>query len=381
MEIRDLVRERIIGNIKIGMKGENGLPKKLSYFHVEEDKGTSRDMVDIFKQLYPGKATKLKIRFTTENPFNFKFKRYVNGKAVCIGNGTKAITVGKDSKNNNTQIEVECSQECQHYQSGKCKLKGSLKFVLEGIEAGGVWNLSTSGGISLTNIASEIYKYKKAGMSIVDVPFELTLTEQESLAYGTYYSIDLRGSDMKPQLIDSTIPKLVEGNTKETKQLTEGTKKESENTKTTARKTTKGKNNQEITESKTVSAENKDEEKNTNMKQTGDSNSAEETKPKEDFSNHFILISCVPTIINGIKFNQFTFENINKQCSEYILHPKANQDILKCGIGTQIEITKTKVEMEKNVLCQYVIKQKVEQEENNENVNVDSNSEELKEAV
>ena len=171
MNIQDLVRERVIGNIKTGKKNEKGIPEKLPYFHVEEDKDTSYDMVEIFKQLYPGQPTKLKIRFTSENPFNFKFKRYVNGKAVCIGNGTKAITVGKDSKNNNTQIEVECNEECSHRQSGKCKLKGTLKFALDGIEAGGVWNLSTSGGISLSNIASEIVKYKRAGMSIVGVPF------------------------------------------------------------------------------------------------------------------------------------------------------------------------------------------------------------------
>ena len=137
MNIQDLVRERVIGNIKTGKKNEKGIPEKLPYFHVEEDKGTSYDMVEIFKQLYPGQPTKLKIRFTSENPFNFKFKRYVNGKAVCIGNGTKAITVGKDSKNNNTQIEVECNEECSHRQSGKCKLKGTLKFALDGIEAGG----------------------------------------------------------------------------------------------------------------------------------------------------------------------------------------------------------------------------------------------------
>ena len=59
MDIKNLVRERVIGNIKTGMKGENGLPKKLSYFHVEEDKGTSYDMVEIFKQLYPEKPTKI----------------------------------------------------------------------------------------------------------------------------------------------------------------------------------------------------------------------------------------------------------------------------------------------------------------------------------
>ena len=222
MNIQDLVRERVIGNIKTGKKNEKGIPEKLPYFHVEEDKGTSYDMVEIFKQLYPGQPTKLKIRFTSENPFNFKFKRYVNGKAVCIGNGTKAITVGKDSKNNNTQIEVECNEECSHRQSGKCKLKGTLKFALDGIEAGGVWNLSTSGGISLSNIASEIVKYKRAGMSIVGVPFELTLTEQQSLAYGTYYSIDLHRTDIKPQLVTDALPKLAEAK-EENKQLADKT--------------------------------------------------------------------------------------------------------------------------------------------------------------
>lgn len=77
MNIQDLVRERVIGHIKIGKKNEKGIPKKLPHFHVEEDKGTRSEMVDIFKQLYPGKPTKLIIKFTSENPFNCKFKRYV----------------------------------------------------------------------------------------------------------------------------------------------------------------------------------------------------------------------------------------------------------------------------------------------------------------
>ena len=37
MDIQSLVRERVIGNIKTGKKGDNGIPQKLSYFHVEED--------------------------------------------------------------------------------------------------------------------------------------------------------------------------------------------------------------------------------------------------------------------------------------------------------------------------------------------------------
>lgn len=323
MDIQNLVRERVIGNIKTGMKGENGVPKKLSYFHVEQDKGTSFEMVDIFKQLYPDKPTKLQIRFTSENPFNFKFKRYVNGKAACIGNGTKAITVGKDARNNNTQIEIECNENCQHRQSGKCKLKGSLKFELEGINAGGVWNLSTSGGISLSNIASEIVKYKKAGMSIVGVPFELTLTEQQSLAYGTYYSIDLHRTDIKPQLVETTKTKLIEGNKQQSKQLTDGENKEIE----------------------TVSKSN-DKEK---IEQT-------ENK-KEDFSNYMVAKKFLPTLVNGKKFDKIIFEDYNQQDVEFILHPKANKEILKYGVGTLIEVESSKIESNMNILCKYSIKQ------------------------
>ncbi len=119
---------------------------------------------------------------------------------------------------------AECNENCQHRQSGKCKLKGSLKFTLDGIDAGGLWNLSTSGGISLSNIASEIVKYKKAGISIVDVPFELSLTEQQSLAYGTYYSIDLHRTNIKPKLTNNT-PRLVDNTVQEVRQLNDAEKK------------------------------------------------------------------------------------------------------------------------------------------------------------
>jgi hypothetical protein len=62
---------------------------------------------------------------------------------------------------------AECNENCQHRQSGNCKLKGSLKFTLDGIDAGGLWNLSTSGGISLSNIASEIDNIPEIGKFII----------------------------------------------------------------------------------------------------------------------------------------------------------------------------------------------------------------------
>ena len=91
MDIQNLIRDKIVGNIKIGTKGANGLPKKLSYFNVEKDKSTSHEMVEVFKQFYPGEPTKLKIRFTSENPFNFRFKRFIKD-----GNSSKAVCQRKD---------------------------------------------------------------------------------------------------------------------------------------------------------------------------------------------------------------------------------------------------------------------------------------------
>lgn len=362
MKIESLVRDKVIGHIKTGTKSEKGLPKKLPFFNVEEDKVTSSDMVDIFKQLYPEQPKVLKIRFVNEDPFSFKYKRYVNSKIACLGNGTKAITIGKNAKGNNEQIEVECSEECEHRLTGKCKLVGSLKFVLEGIEAGGVWLIKTTGGLSLSNIASEIVKYKKAGMSIVDVPFELKLDAQESLAYGTYYSLDLRRTDIKPQLTNTVTKSLNAGNmpVRETKQIAEGEKEDKKVVNITK---TEGKESK----TKTVQKQEKVKEQNNKVEQPKQESekvpeevpkSEDATEqPKEDFSNTFYVMEISDTLINNVKFKKMILQDLNSQDSEYILHPKANQDILKYGVGTIINVLKSKIEAGKNIICQYEIKQ------------------------
>ena len=356
MDIQNLIRDKIVANIKIGTKGANGRPQKLSHFNVEEDKVTNSDMVEVFKQLYPGEPTKLNIMFTSENPFNFKFKRYIkdknnNSKAVCIGNGTKAITVGQDNKGNNTQIEIECSEECKHRQNGTCKLKGSLKFVLVGIEAGGLWNLSTTGGISLSNIASEIVKYKKAGMSIANVPFELTLTEQQSLAYGTYYSIDLRRADMKPHIVNDNTNKITEGGKEEPKKLAEGIEKpenkkneDKKEKKTTKKETTVKETENKVIETEVVEDKTKIEDK-------------KETQKENNTNNLCVIKGFMPTVISDRKFDKIIFNDSNGQDIEYVLHPKANQNIIKAGVGAVVDIKKTAMELNRNILCEYEIKQ------------------------
>ena len=78
------------------------------------------------------------------------------------------------------------------------------------------------------------------------------------------------------------------------------------------------------------------------------------------------------------KFNKIIFEDVNGQDVEYILHPKADEKILSCGLGTLIEMKESKIEMERNVLCTYEIKRIINPDGSFEEIN---NNEELKKAV
>lgn len=389
MDIQNLVREKVIGHIKMGTKGAKGLPQKLAYFNVEEDKATSRDMVDIFKQLYPDNPKKLKIRFTSENPFNFRFKRYVNNKVVCIGNDVHAITIGKDEKGRNAQIEIECNENCEQRACGKCKMVGSLKFVLEGIDAGGVWVLNTSGGYSLSNIATVIVEYKKAGISLKNKTFELVLKPQESMAYGTYYSVELIGDELKPQLVaptESISAQPVLDTQSENLQLAEGTQNinqepiEVESKASSTSKQTKSKKDTNETTEVPNNLDVKVEENNTKIQETR-AKQAEETKTTEEtqssISNHLEIKGYMPTLIGNKKFDKIVFLDNNKQTVEYVLHPKANQDIINYGVGTIIELESSTMEMNHNILCKYKLVKSI-----NENVEkITENNEELKKAV
>ena len=195
-------------------------------------------------------------------------------------------------------------------------------------------------------------------MCLVGVRFELTLTEQQSLAYGTYYSIDLHRTDIKPQLVTDALPKLAETK-EENKQLADKTtikEKEKKDKKETS-KVEKAEQIQPV----------KEEKENAKI---------EETK-KDSFSNRMTTKKFMPTLVKGNKFDKIIFQDMNNQDVEYILHPRADQDILKYGVGTIIEVESAKVEENMNILCKYKIKQII----NPDGTVTEFNDEELKKAV
>ena len=102
----------------------------------------------------------------------------------------------------------------------------------------------------------------------------------------------------------------------------------------------------------------------------------EETK-KDSFSNRMTTKKFMPTLVKGNKFDKIIFQDMNNQDVEYILHPRANQDILKYGVGTIIEVESAKVEENMNILCKYKIIQII----NPDGTVTEFNDEELKKAV
>ena len=85
----------------------------------------------------------------------------------------------------------------------------------------------------------------------------------------------------------------------------------------------------------------------------------------------------MPTLVKGNKFDKIIFQDMNNQDVEYILHPRANQDILKYGVGTIIDVESAKVEENMNILCKYKIIQII----NPDGTVTEFNDEELKKAV
>lgn len=391
MDINNFVEDKIIANVKIGTKSDKGYPMKLSHFHVEKDKVTDNDMVDIFKQRYPDKPTVLKIIFKNENPVKLGFKRYVNGKAVCIGNGSEAITIGKDEKGNSKQVRIPCSKDCQQLKDGKCKVKCSLKFILDGIEAGGLWNLTTSGWKSARNIVSELYASKRAGLNIAGVPFELRLSEHDYPGYPTYYDIDLKRMDIKPRLVESNLDNSIDTSNRvgiESQGLLESKQDNKENinnvveieqkeeiSKESNKETCEQKiQNKKVTKSKINKVEKENTEKNKVNEESKTENSKE--SEKEENSNSNLQIKEIKkTTINNIEFEEIVLTNSKNEEDSFILHPKANKEIINCANGSMIEIISSLEEMGKSIICEYKINKKIEKIQNG------TNNQELKEAV
>jgi hypothetical protein len=181
--LSELVRIPRLGKIHLGIKArskEKGTeyPKATDYFVVPDE----------VKEIYGPKPTELNIMFPVEDSELFAqqwLRAYsLTQGLVCIGNGVDAhrkidVATGAIADHETKQWEWRMSncepQECQEYQTKRCRRVMNLQFLLPDVPGLGVYQIDTSSFYSIVNINSMIKMLKGMLGRCSMVPLTLAL--------------------------------------------------------------------------------------------------------------------------------------------------------------------------------------------------------------
>lgn len=179
-----------LGKVKLGEKKlskdeSKSKPIALDYFKIVELKDEKWVVSEEVKEVYGEKPKHLRIRFPYDDPklsfselletiFPQSLKRYsdTDTSLKCVGDGRTATLI-------ETGETIECSLECPHYISGKCRPTGRLLFMIDGVKRLGIWEM-TLHQRSLMNINS-VLRMAKYYFGSIDrsIPFDLRLVQQK----------------------------------------------------------------------------------------------------------------------------------------------------------------------------------------------------------
>jgi hypothetical protein len=182
--VSDLVRIPRLGKIHLGVKvkptekGKSEYPRATDYFVVPDEVG----------KIYGDKPTELQIMFPVEDPELFAqqwLRAYsLTQGLVCIGNGIEArrkldVATGAIADHETKDWEwkeMSCDpQECQEYQTKRCRRVMNLQFLLPEVPGLGVYQIDTSSFYSIVNINSMIKMLKGMLGRCSMIPLTLTL--------------------------------------------------------------------------------------------------------------------------------------------------------------------------------------------------------------
>lgn len=135
VNLQEFISDKIIGNVRIGYRDVNDVPKKTDYFGVHLDKSTPQLAVDIFNEVYD-KPNRLKIRFIEQHPIEVFLERYDGKKRRCYGNCKEAVYT--DDKGKKQKIQCQ-GKKCQYFKDKQCKFVGKLYFLIDKLEDEGIW--------------------------------------------------------------------------------------------------------------------------------------------------------------------------------------------------------------------------------------------------
>ena len=181
--LSDIVRIPRLGKIKLGVKvkakdKDVQYPKATDYFVVPDE----------VKKIYGEKPTELQIMFPVEESELFAqqwLRAYsMTQGLVCIGTGVEArrkvdVATGAIADHDTKQWEwreMSCDpQECQEYQTKRCRRVMNLQFLLPEVPGLGVYQIDTSSFYSIVNINSMVKMLKGMLGRCSLVPLTLTL--------------------------------------------------------------------------------------------------------------------------------------------------------------------------------------------------------------
>jgi hypothetical protein len=183
-ELSDIVRIPRLGKIRLGIKVTSKEKKGVQY-----PKATDHFVVpDEVRAVYGEKPTELQIMFPVEEPELFAqqwLRAYsMTQGLVCIGSGVEArrkvdVATGAmaDHETKNWEWrEITCDpQECQEYQTKRCRRVMNLQFLLPEVPGLGVYQIDTSSFYSIVNINSMIKMLKGMLGRCSMVPLTLAL--------------------------------------------------------------------------------------------------------------------------------------------------------------------------------------------------------------
>jgi hypothetical protein len=162
-----------LGRLRLGIKVANNkgvtYPKEVPYFVVTDE----------VKKVYGEKPTELDVMFPLDDidtVFPVSYKYYGSSKGLkCNGDGE--IAYYADEKTKET-MEKKCP--CELLEQGKCKQSGTLSIILQKINVGGVYQITTSSFNSIVDLASGIDYVKALIGRVAMVPLKLRRVATET---------------------------------------------------------------------------------------------------------------------------------------------------------------------------------------------------------
>jgi hypothetical protein len=155
------------------------------YFVIKEDKSTAKIVADEIHRVYGDEPTELNIVFPYKEVawcVDANFVRYGVSELHCKGNAKTARIPGE----NGQFKEIEClGYDCEMYKSKKCKIMGTIKFIVEGINSVGIFQIDTGSMESIQNVRSVLNYLSQTKGDITKLKFKLIFNRKVKKIFGT----------------------------------------------------------------------------------------------------------------------------------------------------------------------------------------------------